>query len=89
VGFNPNGQILGPQVARDKDGFVLVDSKMETAIRGVFVAGDVRKQYVRQIANAVGDATTAAVAATRYIEELEGASPRAQSLVRVGLKRSA
>jgi hypothetical protein len=26
---------------------------------------------VRQISNAVGDATTAAVAATRYIEELD------------------
>jgi hypothetical protein len=31
----------------------------------------VRSQYVRQISNAVGDATTAAVAATRYIEELD------------------
>jgi hypothetical protein len=35
------------------------------------VCGDVRSQYVRQISNAVGDATIAAVAATRYIEELD------------------
>ena len=89
VGFKPNGDLLGPRVARDAQGFVLVDDKMETDVPGVFVAGDVRRQYVRQISNAVGDATTAAVAATRYIEALEGGNPRAISLVRVGLPRSA
>ena len=68
IGFDPNGDVLGQQVARDERGFVLVDNKMETAVPGVFVAGDVRRQYVRQITNAVGAATTAAVAATRYIE---------------------
>jgi thioredoxin reductase len=44
---------------------------METHIPGLYVCGDVRSQYVRQISNAVGDATIAAVAATRYIEELD------------------
>jgi thioredoxin reductase (NADPH) len=89
IGFKPNSELLGAQVARDGQGFVLVDDKMEADVPGVFVAGDVRRQYVRQIANAVGDATTAAVAATRYIEALEGGHPRASSLVRIGLPRSA
>jgi len=44
---------------------------METSIKGIFACGDVRSQLVRQITNAVGDATTAAVAAEKYIEELE------------------
>ena len=44
---------------------------METPVPGLYVVGDVRSQYVRQISNAVGDATTAAVAATRYIEEID------------------
>ncbi len=70
VGFMPNGQVLGDAARKDEQGFVLTDDKME-AYPGVFVAGDVRSQYVRQIANAAGDATTAAVAATRYIEELD------------------
>ncbi len=34
-----------------------------TAVPGIFAAGDVRSQFVRQITNAVGDATTAALAA--------------------------
>jgi thioredoxin reductase (NADPH) len=71
VGFMPNSDIFGPEFARDAQGFIITDDKMETPVPGLYVAGDVRSQYVRQISNAVGDATTAAVAATRYIEELD------------------
>jgi thioredoxin reductase (NADPH) len=71
VGFTPNSQIFGADFKKDAQGFLITDDKMETHIPGLYVAGDVRSQYVRQISNAVGDATTAAVAATRYIEELD------------------
>jgi thioredoxin reductase (NADPH) len=71
VGFMPNSQIFDPSVPRDPQGFIVTDDKMELNVPGIYVAGDVRSQYVRQISNAVGDATTAAVAATRYIEELD------------------
>lgn len=71
VGFMPNSDIFGPDFPKDEQGFVITDEKMETGMPGVYVAGDVRSQYVRQISNAVGDATIAAVAATRYIEELD------------------
>jgi thioredoxin reductase (NADPH) len=71
VGFMPNSQVFSDDFRKDPQGFVITDDKMETHIPGVYVAGDVRSQYVRQISNAVGDATTAAVAATRYIEELD------------------
>jgi thioredoxin reductase (NADPH) len=71
VGFMPNSQIFGHQFPKDAQGFLITDDKMETPIPGIYVCGDVRSQYVRQISNAVGDATIAAVAATRYIEELD------------------
>jgi thioredoxin reductase (NADPH) len=71
VGFMPNSQIFDDGFAKDTQGFVITNERMETHVPGVYVAGDVRSQYVRQISNAVGDATTAAVAATRYIEELD------------------
>jgi len=71
VGFTPNSQIFGDDFAKDDQGFLITDDKMETHIPGLYVCGDVRSQYVRQISNAVGDATIAAVAATRYIEELD------------------
>jgi len=71
VGFMPNSQLFGADYGKDDQGFVITNERMETPVPGVYVAGDVRSQYVRQISNAVGDATTAAVAATRYIEELD------------------
>jgi thioredoxin reductase (NADPH) len=71
VGFLPNSEIFGSAFAKDAQGFVITDDKMEAGLPGLYVVGDVRSQYVRQISNAVGDATIAAVAATRYIEELD------------------
>ncbi len=71
VGFQPNSGIFRDPVQTDPLGFIITDEKMETSIPGIFCAGDVRAQYVRQITNAVGDATTAAIAATRYIEALD------------------
>ncbi|MDR1322800.1 MAG: hypothetical protein LBK56_15505 [Gracilibacteraceae bacterium] len=44
---------------------------METNIEGVYAAGDNRVKYLRQIATCVGDGATAAVAAERYISELD------------------
>ncbi|MGI9146113.1 MAG: NAD(P)/FAD-dependent oxidoreductase [Chloroflexota bacterium] len=85
VGFLPNSQIFGPEFPKDRQGFLITDDKMETPVRGLYVVGDVRSQYVRQISNAVGDATTAAVAATRYIEEIDatGSAEAAEEVERL------
>jgi thioredoxin reductase (NADPH) len=79
VGFLPNSQIFGDEFPKDAQGFLITDDKMETPIPGLYVVGDVRSQYVRQISNAVGDATTAAVAATRYIEEIDATGSAAEA----------
>jgi thioredoxin reductase (NADPH) len=79
VGFMPNSQLFGTEFPKDEQGFVITDDKMETIVPGLYVAGDVRSQYVRQISNAVGDATTAAVAATRYIEEIDATGDPSQA----------
>ncbi|HEX8966812.1 MAG TPA: thioredoxin-disulfide reductase [Chloroflexota bacterium] len=85
VGFMPNSDVFGHEFPRDDQGFIITDDKMETPVPGIYVAGDVRSQYVRQISNAVGDATTAAVAATRYIEEIDatGDPEEAESVERL------
>jgi thioredoxin reductase (NADPH) len=43
---------------------------MQTSIEGLWAVGDVRAQLTKQIATAVGDGTTAAVAASQYVESL-------------------
>jgi len=70
LGFRPNSDITREALRKDKGGYIITDEKMETSIKGVFACGDVRSQLVRQITNAVGDGTTAAVAAEKHIEEL-------------------
>src|SRR5437763_4291161 len=55
VGFMPNSQIFGPEFAKDDQGVVITDDKKQTPMPGVYVAGDVRSQYVRQISNTLGD----------------------------------
>lgn len=43
------------------DGFIPVNEKMETAIPGVYAAGDIRVKQVRQAATAVSDGAIAAI----------------------------
>jgi len=72
VGFTPSGDLFRDPIEKDALGFIITDDKMETSQPGIFVAGDVRHQFARQITNAVGDATIAAIAATKLLESLEG-----------------
>ncbi|TFH57921.1 MAG: thioredoxin-disulfide reductase [Candidatus Zixiibacteriota bacterium] len=71
VGFKPNSRLTRVPLKLDDSGYILTDENMATSIPGIFACGDVRHQLVRQITNADGDATTAAMAASKYIEELE------------------
>jgi thioredoxin reductase (NADPH) len=74
VGFTPHSDIFEPGlIETDDGGHILTDAKMETKTPGLFAAGDVRSQYVRQITNAVGDATTAALAAAAHVEAVKHA----------------
>jgi thioredoxin reductase (NADPH) len=72
IGFHPNTNILPKEIKMNDQGYVITDYKMETTIPGIFVCGDIREQLVRQITNAVGDGTTAAMAAVYRIEAMKG-----------------
>jgi thioredoxin reductase (NADPH) len=79
IGFVPNSNIFRDPVKTDPNGYIITNERMETSIPGIFAAGDVRVQLVRQITNAVGDATTAAIAAQKYIDQLKDAERRARA----------
>ena len=70
VGFRPNTGIIDGHVDHDEMGYLRTDANMHTSIRGLFAAGDVRAQLTRQGTTAVGDATTAAIAAEKYLKAL-------------------
>ena len=52
-------------------GYILTNEKMETAIPGIYAAGDVREKMLRQIVTATGDGSIAAQSAQHYIEEIK------------------
>ena len=67
VGFRPNTGVIAGHFEHDVMGYVVTDNAMMTSIPGLFVAGDLRAQLTRQVTTASGDATTAAIAADKYI----------------------
>jgi thioredoxin reductase (NADPH) len=71
IGFTPNVGSLAEHVDHDPSGYIVTDRDMRASLPGLFVAGDVRSQLVRQITTAVGDATTAVFAAEKYLQDLE------------------
>ncbi|EIM62211.1 thioredoxin-disulfide reductase [Desulfobacter postgatei] len=70
IGILPNTEFIKGDVKTDESGFIVVDTKMQTNVPGVFAIGDVRDTPLRQIATAVGDGAIAAVSAEHYIENL-------------------
>ena len=67
VGFRPNTGYLKSVLTLADDGTVITNEKMETAVPGIFAAGDIRSSSIRQVAAAVGDGSVAAIYAERYI----------------------
>jgi thioredoxin reductase (NADPH) len=80
IGFKPNTTIIADHVEHDATGYVITDWHMQTSIPGLFAAGDVRVQLTRQVTTAVGDATTAAVAAEKYLTALKDKAKAAAAL---------
>lgn len=71
IGILPNTSWLDGAVETDGSGFIRVNDRMETSVKGVFAAGDVRVTPLRQVATAVGDSAIAAMSAEHYIENFE------------------
>ena len=75
VGLNVNNEILkdenGKFISEMADGGqVKTDLKMQTSLKGLFVAGDIREDAPKQVIVAAGDGAVAALSAMSYIESL-------------------
>ena len=71
VGTIPQTSMLDG-VEKDEAGYIVTDQRMETNIRGLFAAGDVRATPFRQVVVAAGEGAIAAHSASQYIDELKG-----------------
>ncbi|WP_188066219.1 thioredoxin-disulfide reductase [Brevibacillus brevis] len=70
VGMDPLTASVRPLGITNDAGYVLTDEKMNTKVKGVFAAGDVREKMLRQVVTATGDGSIAAQSAQHFVEEL-------------------
>jgi len=67
IGQEPNTAFLKGKLQLTPTGHISTNSLMETALRGVFAAGDVRQGAGRQAITAAGDGATATLSALAYL----------------------
>ncbi|WP_040209950.1 thioredoxin-disulfide reductase [Clostridium polynesiense] len=69
IGTEPKTELFKEYVNLTTQGYIPTDENMQTNIKGVYAAGDVREKSYRQITTAVADGTIAALAAEKCIVE--------------------
>jgi thioredoxin reductase (NADPH) len=67
VGSQPSTGYLKGLVTLDANSAIVTDEKLETSVPGLFAAGDIRSNSIRQVIGAAGDGAAAAVSAGKYI----------------------
>lgn len=70
IGHRPNNRRFSQELELDESGYIVADESCETALPGVFVAGDTRTKKVRQMVTAAADGAIAALAAGEYVAGL-------------------
>ena len=76
IGFVPNVEGISGQLEQDANGFVITNNTMQTSVKGVFAAGDVRNTPLRQVITAASDGAVSAFYASKYLEISEGSEAR-------------
>ena len=70
IGLIPENEPFADLADLNSYGYFDTDEQCLTKTPGVFVAGDCRSKFVRQLTTATADGATAALAACRYINGL-------------------
>lgn len=71
IGHHPNTELFKDFVARDAEGYILVEGDSpKTNVPGVFAAGDCADPHYRQAIVAAGSGAKAAIEADKYIKSL-------------------
>ena len=71
VGMKVNNELVKDLVELNEWGEVKVDLNMKTNKKGLYAAGDIRENSVKQVVAAAGDGCVAAINAVKYVEKGE------------------
>ena len=70
IGHKPNTDFLKGKLTLDSKGYIVTKDEVETAIEGVFVAGDVMDPFYRQAATAASGGVKAALRVREYLGKI-------------------
>ena len=68
IGHTPNTEMFKGQLDMSDLGYIKINEKMETNVRGVFAAGEAADPHFRQVVTSAGMGAAAAIQATRFLE---------------------
>jgi len=68
IGADPVTDFLKDLGILDEKGYIKVNSKMETSVKGIYAAGDVTVKDIRQVVTASNDGAIAALSALKYVK---------------------
>ncbi len=69
IGVAPDTEIFRGKLDSDEHGYIKIDSRCETSVRGVFAVGDVANPIAPTVSSAVGMGATAAKATFKVINQ--------------------
>ena len=69
IGADPATSFLKDFNILDENGYIIVNENMETAVEGIYAAGDVTKKQLRQVVTATNDGAIAANSVSRYLNK--------------------
>jgi len=70
IGLIPNTEYLRGVLPLDEWGYIVTTELMETTVSGIFAAGDIRHNSVKQAIAAAGDGAVAALSAEKFVGSL-------------------
>lgn len=71
IGNTPKSEPFEKLKITNGEGYIQTNELMETAVPGIFAAGDIRQKQLRQIVTATSDGSIAAEAASAYIDRVK------------------
>lgn len=70
IGLKPSTEAFQNLGILDEQGYIKVNSRMETSVAGIYAAGDVVTKELRQVVTACSDGAIAAQVASKYIKTI-------------------
>ena len=70
VGAIANTDFVKDTKILNERGYIIVNSKMETSIKGIYAIGDVIEKELRQIVTASSDGAIASISVSNYLKKI-------------------